>query len=175
LAETARIKRWVAEANAIDAGKNIARISKDDAYLLGVPFGGLVELQSTEGWSAYAKCYFIHPNDEGRLTGMIQIEGPLRLLLRIGLQHVVAVTREDSVALANSVTLELMDGPLPDRVGDAKKWLSLMIEEKPLWKDGIIFLSIGGKPYRVRVISAEPRDKQVLIGNSLTRIVLPNN
>lgn len=171
------IERRIGNSNPTDVGRGIIRLSQSDATLLGVQFGELLEIKSHTGEIAYAKCFYTHPSDETSLAGKAQVDN---LTLRsIGIRterimdrYSIQISPGPKTTLATSVTLDQVvgeDGMLPDSKKVDTHWLSVMLEDRPLWKGAIFLIPVEGKMSLYRVTSVEP---PVAIGTMLTKIAI---
>ena len=136
----------------------------------------LIEIRSRDGKTAYAKCFFIHPDNEAVLSGRVQIDGMTLgdLGSRLGGldREVVTLTKGPRINLAASVTVEPVlgeDGIAPDVQKIDRHWLAVILEDRPLWKGALIPVPKGGKMILCRISSVEP---SVSIGTMLTKISL---
>ena len=158
-------------------GRGIIRIIRNDANLLGAKFNDILEIKSQAGHVAYAKCYFIHPDDETTYAGQVQIDGITQMML--GMERhgpffaSVEIAKAESLGTANSLALEPVigeDGMPPDLEKKIDtRWLSVMLEDKPLWKGALIAVPLEGKMSLFRITSIDP---SVAIGTMLTKVSL---
>ena len=165
------IKRTIAEVNPTDVGRGIVRISKADAKILAVDQGDLLELKSEKTKSpAFAKCFFIHPSNESSSSGIVQVDGLTRKMLGTNIRENLTIAKAERPIEAISVTLEPMDGIIPESLDE--KWLRFVIEDKPLFKHGVVVVLFEDKGFFFKITSLEPSDRVVAVGTMLTRIVL---
>lgn len=150
------------------------RLSKSDAALLGLEFGDLVKIRSFAGGTAYAKCAYIHPSEETTYSGKVQIE--TMTLNSIGirpenLHATVTISKVSKKDLATSVTVEPVYDPRavePRKVDP--RFVSIMLEDKPLWKGAVILVPREGKVEIYSVTSVEP--PPVALGTMLTKVTM---
>jgi len=171
------MKRRVADVNLADLGRGIARINRNDARLLGVSFGSLLELQTSRGNDepkrAYVKCFFMRPRDEAFLADSIQINFATRLSLNVGMQDVIQISKGPSFDTASSVTVKLIKSNPKDTLFSEDRLLE-QIEDNPLWKDALLIVPDEDQSLRFQVISVVQSSSNfttpVCLGTSHTRI-----
>jgi hypothetical protein len=169
------VRRRVAEANSTDALRGIARIASEDASTLGISFGDLIKLESMEKEPrrrAFVKAFFILPSEEDRLQGKVQIDSTARRSLDTELGEEVLISKADLAPFATSVTLEPFDPVSAGETEQDRKMLTAFVEDRPLWKGGMVLYPFEGKPMRLQVVVVEP-ESDVAIGTTTTKIILP--
>ncbi len=175
--QSTSIRRTLGNTPPTDVGRGIIRMSRSDAERIGAHFGSIVEVKSESGARAYAKCSFIHPDEETSYSGQVQLDSIIqRSLLGMdalhGFRTPITITKlADEVELATSITLEQLpgeDGKIQEKIDF--HWLALWIEDKPVWKGSLIAVPSEGKMSLFRIVSVEP--SPVALGTPLTKIKL---
>ena len=128
--------------------------------------------------SAYAKCFFIHPDEETSFSGRAQLDPAVQHSLlgmasSLAPQTPVYVSRvEGNVSLATSLSIERVQRTTELDESQQKAidthWLGLMIEDRLLWRGAFVAVPVQGKMSLFRVVSVEPAP--VALGTLLTSI-----
>jgi transitional endoplasmic reticulum ATPase len=155
----------VAEAQARDVGRGIARIDSKTQNVLGVSSGEIVEITGKKTTAAVV--WPIYPSDEG--LGIIRIDGALRRNAGSSLEEMVQVRKAD-VRPASRVNLA---PTVPIRFrADFNEYVKRHLEGKPLTRGDAITIPVLGEALQMRVISTQP--PQIVVVGRNTQILIRN-
>jgi transitional endoplasmic reticulum ATPase len=153
----------VAEAQARDVGRGIARIDSKTQDVLRVSSGEIVELTGKKTTAAVV--WPIYPADEG--LGIIRIDGTLRRNAGTSLEETVRVRKADvhpatRVNLAPTVPIRFRS--------DFNEYVKRQLEGKPVTRGDAITIPVLGEALQMMVISTQP--SQIVVIGRATQILI---
>jgi transitional endoplasmic reticulum ATPase len=155
----------VAEAQARDVGRGIARIDSKTQNTLRVSSGEIVEITGKKTTAALV--WPTYPSDEGR--GIIRIDGTLRRNAGSSLEETVRVRKAD-VRPATRVNLA---PTVPIRFrSDFNEYVKRQLEGKPLTRGDAITIPVLGEALQMIVIAVQPA--QIVVVGRNTQIQIRN-
>lgn len=151
----------VAEAYHRDAGRSIARFSIQRIKELGIPNGGVVEIQGRN-----TACALAWPGNPEDSEEILRIDGNLRSNLGVGIDDRVRVRRTEAkparrVLLAPTRTIRLIGGP---------QYLLRILEGRPVVKGEQIRVDMIASSLGMIVVSTSPAGPVVITRETVINI-----
>src|SRR5579875_1385258 len=152
----------VAEANARDVGRGIARVDPAVLPKLDLSTGDAIEIQGRT--STYALLWPAQASDSGK--GIIRIDGYIRRNAGIGIDDKVIVRKSDA-RIAESITLAPTE---PLRITGGEEYLSQFLDGRVVSKGDTITINVMSRRIDLVVTSVSPSAKAAIVSSDTTRI-----
>ncbi len=144
----------VQELSASDKGKGIARLDVESMKLLGIPSGGIVEVQGQR--KAYVKC--LRDEEDNHSAGILRVDMLVRNNAKINLGSRIYVKRSPVVKARKVVLAPLDVASFTDEsaIKDALKSF-------PIIQDSNVAIMSLGEPLFFRIVETIPPDRPLII------------
>ena len=141
-------------ASFSDKGKGIARLDTDSMRRLGIPSGGIIEIQGQK--KTYAKC--LQSPKENHIPGILNIDGLIRSNARIDIGSRIYIKRIQ-VTKARSVTL----APLEITSFIEESEIKEVMKSFPIIQDNnVVFESLGEYVF-FRILETIPSSRPLIV------------
>ena len=141
-------------ASFSDKGKGIARLDTDSMRRLGIPSGGIIEIQGQK--KTYAKC--LQSPKENHIPGILNIDGLIRSNAGIGIGSRIYIKRIQ-VTKARSVTL----APLEITSFIEESEIKEVMKSFPIIQDNnVVFESLGEYVF-FRILETIPSSRPLIV------------
>ena len=141
-------------ASFSDKGKGIARLDTDSMRRLGIPSGGIIEIQGQR--KTYAKC--LQSSKENHIPGILNIDGLTRSNAGIGIGSRIYIKRIP-VTKARSVTL----APLEITSFIEESEIKEVMKSFPIFQDNNVAFESLGEYVFFRILETIPSGRPLIV------------